>query len=144
MAPLKCLLPELVFNNHWTTKFWNQLILPIFAIIQSPLSHQFFFPMNRLSIAGLQWIVMRLQKQFQVQEGISCICNDFPWIGVLTDVDPENHDVLAKFLHPYFPSVLFHWHSKMICAGFLIFTLCIISTPTTATGRQYNILQKYQ
>ena len=55
---------------------------------------------------------MRLQKQFQVQEGISCICNDFPWIGVLTDVDPENHDVLAKFLHPYFPSVLFHWHSK--------------------------------
>ena len=30
-----------------------------------------------------------------------------PWIGVLTDADPENHDVLAKFIYPFLLSVLF-------------------------------------
>ena len=30
-----------------------------------------------------------------------------PWIGVLTDADPENHDVLAKFIYLFLSSVLF-------------------------------------
>ena len=34
-------------------------------------------------------------------------CND-----TVTSVDPENHDVLVKFLHPHFPPFSFHWPSE--------------------------------
>ena len=76
----------------------------------------------------------------EISQFIACTYDDMVWIGVAIDRDDENEDINIKFLHPSFPSTSYHWPQRDdACWVPKTYILCIITAPTTATGRQYHI-----
>ena len=79
--------------------------------------------------------------KFTVSKFVSCHYDTFWWIGMIQNVDDEARDLEIKFLHPHGPSKNFYWPSKdNICYVPVTNILCLLSPPSTSTGRTYNIL----
>lgn len=79
-------------------------------------------------------------REVKLSEFVSCIYDERPWIGLVEEIDVTSKDVLIKFLHPHYPSRSFHWPSREdLCWVPNTHILRSIKTPTTATGRQYQI-----
>ena len=71
---------------------------------------------------------------------VSCICDTFWWVGIVTEVNVHEGDLKIEFLHPHGPRKTFSWPSvadKCFVPASNI--LCVITAPTTITGRMYRI-----
>ena len=71
---------------------------------------------------------------------VSCIYDKFWWVGVVTEVNAHEGDLKIEFLHPHGPRKTFSWSSVADkCFVSLSNILCIVTAPTTITGRMYQI-----
>ena len=71
---------------------------------------------------------------------MTCQYNALWWIGMIQNIY-EDGDILVKFLHPHGPSKSFYWPSQDDwCYVPLRNILCLISSPSTSTGRTNKIL----
>ena len=72
---------------------------------------------------------------------VTCLCNLFWWVGMVTDIDAKQGDVNVNFMHPpHGPCKMFNWpQSGDACYVLMKNILCVISAPTTSTGRSYKI-----
>ena len=71
---------------------------------------------------------------------VSCIYDTFWWVGIVTEVNVHEGDLKIEFLHPHGPRKTFSWPSvadKCFVPASNI--LCVITAPTTITGRIYQI-----
>ena len=71
---------------------------------------------------------------------VSCIYDTFCWVGIVTEVNANEGDLKIEFLHPHGPRKTFSWPSvadKCIVPASNV--LCVITAPTTTTGRMYRI-----
>ena len=74
---------------------------------------------------------------------IACIYGDFCWIGMVSEVNMDEQDLMVKFLHPHGPQKNFKWpRNPDRCLDSAQSILCTISTPVTTTGCIYNISDK--
>ena len=79
--------------------------------------------------------------KFTVSKFVSCRYDTFWWIGLIQNIDEDAGDLEIKFLHPHGPSRNFYWPSKEdLCYVPLTNILCLLSPPSTSTGRMYKIL----
>ena len=79
--------------------------------------------------------------KFTVNKFVSCRYDTFWWIGIIIDIDEEAGDLKIKFLHPHGPNKNFYWPSKDdICYVPFTKILCLLSPPSTSSGRMYKIL----
>ena len=79
--------------------------------------------------------------KFTVSKFVSCRYDTFWWIGLIKNIDEEAGDLEIKFLHPHGPNRHFYWPSKDdICYVPLTNILCLLSPPSTSTGRMFKIL----
>ena len=65
------------------------------------------------------------------------------WVGIISQVDRTNQDVLVKFMHPSLPSGSFTWPRKDdLCWVPIVKVLDKLGQPqpTTMTGRQYTFI----
>jgi hypothetical protein len=71
---------------------------------------------------------------------VACLYNLQWWIGLVEEISHEYEDIKINFFHPHGPSPSFYWPTtKDICWIAAEDILCEISTPITATGRQYTL-----
>ena len=78
---------------------------------------------------------------FAVSQFVSCRYDTFWWIGMIENIDENASDLKIKFLHPHGPSKSFYWPSRDdTCYVPITNILCLISPPSTSTGRTYKIL----
>ena len=76
--------------------------------------------------------------KIKISDFIVCYYDEEIWIGLVDDLDDENEDAQVKFMHPNYPSRSYSWPRREdICFVPFVNIICIISTPSTATGRQY-------
>ena len=71
---------------------------------------------------------------------VSYIYNTFWWVGIVTEVNVHEGDLKIEFLHPHRPRKTFSWSSvadKYFVPASNV--LCVITAPTTTTGRMYQI-----
>ena len=71
---------------------------------------------------------------------VSCICDTFWWVGIVTVVNIHEGDLKIELLHRHGPRKTFSWPSvadKCFVPASNI--LCVITAPTTTTGRMYRI-----
>ena len=71
---------------------------------------------------------------------VVCIYDNQKWIGMVTEVDINQEDVLIKFMHPPYPSRSFTWPSQEDnCWVPITNIVCKIATPalSTTSGHQY-------
>ena len=72
---------------------------------------------------------------------VTSLHNSFWWVEMVTDVDAEQGDVKVDFMHPHGPRKTFNWlQSGDTCHVPMKNILCMISAPTTSTGRTYKIV----
>jgi len=80
-------------------------------------------------------------KMITIGRFVSCQYDTFWWIGMVENIDEEVGDLVIKFLHPHGPGKNFYWPSRDdTCYVPLGNILCLISPPSTSTGRTYGIL----
>ena len=61
---------------------------------------------------------------------------------MVSEVNAEENDVIAKFLHYYGPSASFFWsHMEYDCAISIICHIAIAEPPKTMAGRTYSSLK---
>ena len=71
---------------------------------------------------------------------VSCICDAFWWVGIVTEVNVHKGDLKIEFLHPHGPRKTFSWPSVADkCFVPVSNILCIITAPTTITRQMYWI-----
>ena len=87
----------------------------------SPIA-QYSIKMKRTSEVKEPSYVHKLKNQrkqnfaFQVLVYVSCLYYNKRWVGIIADVDKEEEDVQAKFMHSSGPSRSFQWpHVDDIC-----------------------------
>ena len=79
-------------------------------------------------------------KMITIGRFVSCVYDTFWWIGMVEYIDETDGDLSIKFFHPYGPSKSFYWPSRDdTCDVPINNILCLISPPSTATGRTYQI-----
>jgi len=77
----------------------------------------------------------------KVFDFVCCIYDNYWWVGTVLQVDELNDDIEIKFMHPHGTSPSFKWPTvEDTCWVPKVHVLCIITTPTTATGRSYMLL----
>ena len=70
-----------------------------------------------------------------------CIYDEQYWLGMVSEVDKENEDILVKFMHPHFPARSFKWPNRDdVCWVPNLHIVCSTKTPSlsTVTARQYT------
>ena len=71
---------------------------------------------------------------------VTCTCNSFWWVGIITMVDKEAGDVKIDFMHPNGPRKTFNWPQHTdTCYVPIKNIIHKIAAPTTSTGRTYKI-----
>jgi hypothetical protein len=69
-----------------------------------------------------------------------CKYDDFYWLGMVSEVDKENDDFMVKFMHPHYPSRSYYWPNRDDnCWVPRMNVICLVKTPSTSSGRQYQI-----
>ena len=67
---------------------------------------------------------------------VLCIYDNKYWIGLVNELNSEQHDVHVKFMHPHYPARSYKWPVRDDeCWVADTDILCTLKALTTATGR---------
>ena len=75
---------------------------------------------------------------------VVCRYDDQLWLGMISQADNDNSEVLVSFMHPHFPARSFTWPRRAdTCWVPISKVLCVVDAPmtSTASGRQYCLQQ---
>ena len=84
-------------------------------------------------------------KDVRVAQFILCKYDDHHWVGMVSEVNEEEHDVKIKFMHPNYPSVSYKWPiSDDVCWVPETHLITRLETPLTSSvsARQYYLAKK--
>ena len=84
--------------------------------------------------------VSNLQSNVKAMDYVACKYDANWWIGIVLVMDDEEQDLQIQFLHPSGPARNFYWPPRNdTCWVPINNIICKIKSPTTLSGRTYNI-----
>ena len=86
---------------------------------------------------------IQTSSEIKSMDFIACCYDVHRWIGLVEEIDNDNQGAKVQFLHPHGPSTCFSWPARDdICWVPFTEMLYNIDSPTTSSGRVYNISSK--
>ena len=101
---------------------------------------------NRFSINSFSRLPEETHTQLissiKLNDYVTCQYGDYWWLALVMDVNPDENDIIYKFMHPHGHTETFHWPSRDDEA-YNLFSKILekVETPISqgSSGRQYKL-----